>query len=758
MRRRLLTAIAATIAAALLSASAAEAAAPTLGPLGASDIQGVSALLLGSVDPEGLPSTYLFEYSTQASFSGAVKTASSPAGSGSEPHPARAAIAGLSPDTTYHYRLLATNSSGTTASAPAAFTTTHGFGFLPGEAGFAVHAYADGGAPATKIGSHPYQLGFEIGLNTGGEFEGQPGAIFPDGDLRDLAVSMPAGLILNPAVADKCSAADFHTPRTSPFESSRSGESCPPKSQLGTIEIQTSLGGGQTRRFGLFNLDPAPGLAAQLGAAPFGSPLTFDAQINRNPDGSYALGLSARNFPQALDLHSLEVVLWGTPWAASHNGERGNCLNEAEAAFPWSKCSVGEPLSNPPAAFLTLPSQCSGALALAASADSWQQPAPRAAVAVNRDSGGAPAALSDCAALPFNPKPVAQLTSTKASSASGFAFDLTNDNTALLDPGARAPSQAQKAVVALPAGVSINPSVGAGLGACTPAQYEAESAFSAEGSGCPNDAKIGSFEVRTPLFGGLLDGSIYLARPDDPASAAPGAENPFDSLVAVYLVARLPARGALVKLAGKLVPDPTSGDLVATFDALPQLPYTDLTMTFRAGQRALLVTPPACGTAATRSELFPWAQTAPIATLSGSPISSGINSGPCPAGPPPFAPGVLAGAVNSNVNSYTPYFVHIARTDTEAELTSYSLKLPKGITGKLAGIPFCPEAAIAAARARRGFAEAAAASCPAASEVGHTLSGYGVGNALTYATGRIYLAGPYHGQPLSLVAVNPATV
>ncbi len=37
-------------------------------------------------------------------------------------------------------------------------------------------------------------------------------------------------------------------------------------------------------------------------------------------------------------------------------------------------------------------------------------------------------------------------------------------------------------------------------------------------------------------------------------------------------------------------------------------------------------------------------------------------------------------------------------------------------------------------------------------------TGYGVGQALTYASGRIYLAGPYQGQPLSLVTVNSATV
>ena len=157
--------------------------------------------------------------------------------------------------------------------------------------------------------------------------------------------------------------------------------------------------------------------------------------------------------------------------------------------------------------------------------------------------------------------------------------------------------------------------------------------------------------------------------------------------------------------------------------------------------------------------LSPWAQGAPERVqATDSPIDSGIEGGPCPTGAPPFEPQAVAGGVNSNVNSYTPYFVHLKRKDTEAEITSYSLVLPKGITGKLAGIPQCSDAAIDAARANSGLGEAANPSCPGASQVGRTETGYGVGSALTYAGGAMYLAGPYHGAPLSLVTINPATV
>ena len=37
-----------------------------------------------------------------------------------------------------------------------------------------------------------------------------------------------------------------------------------------------------------------------------------------------------------------------------------------------------------------------------------------------------------------------------------------------------------------------------------------------------------------------MKGAIFLAEPDDPATAAAGAENPFDSLLALYLVAKSP--------------------------------------------------------------------------------------------------------------------------------------------------------------------------------------------------------------------------
>jgi hypothetical protein len=755
---RLTLALATACLAVLAFGGVARAAAPTATSGTATNIQGTSALLRGEVAPGGQSTTYRFEYTTQSSFStsgfsGATSTASEPAGSGGAARDVSAAVSGLAPSTTYRFRLVASNAAGSSQGAAAEFTTTAGFGFRPGEEGFSASIVDEGGADATEAGSHPYQLTYSFGFRQGGAFEGEEGVPFTDGDLRNLTLDLPAGMIENPNALPKCSAADFHTPRSSPFEVSLAGESCPQTSQIGVVRVDSSLGGGATRTFGLFNLAAPPGIPSRIGFAPFGEHVVFDSALRTDAGGAYALALRASDFPQRLNVSSFAMTVWGTPWGVSHNGERGDCLNEGEPDFPWAKCSVGPPTGFKPLAYLTLPTTCEGPLSFSARANSWQQPAT-----VTAQANGP--ALGACEGLIFDPHPFARLTDKKASSSSGLNFQLSANNEALILPDFRIPSQAKKVVVTMPEGVNVNPSVGAGLGVCTPSAYAAETAFNGQGAGCPNSSKIGEFDVTTPLFGERFEGAIYLAEPDDPSSSAHGAQNPFDTLLAIYMIAKSPQRGILIKVAGRLDLNPGTGAITATFDDLPALPYSSLEANFRAGQRAPLVTPPFCGTHYSKITMVPWVGPAQTAhATSESHIEAGIDNGPCPSGSvPPFNPDAVAGGVNSNVGSYTPYFVHLTRKDTEQEITSYSLKLPRGITGKLAGIPFCSEAEIAAAKTRRGVEEATNPSCPAASQVGRTLTGYGVGKALTYAEGRVYMAGPYHGQPLSLVTINPATV
>jgi hypothetical protein len=612
------------------------------------------------------------------------------------------------------------------------------FGFLPGGEGFSAKATAEGGVADTQAGSHPVGLEMSVGL------EPEGGGPFTQGDLRDLSLEMPPGLIENPTAVPVCSQADFQTARESPWEESLSGESCPDRTQVGTLEVRSSYGGGTMRTFGLFNLQPPPGAPSELGANPYGAPIIFAPQV-RQAEGEYGLTLKARNLPQLADISRLTLTIWGVPWSLLHNEQRGDCLNEAEPDFGWAKCSVGRPtkVGNAPKAYLTLPTSCEGPLGFTATADSWQGAGPLS-------RGAQAAALGGCGSLVFEPHPFGQLSDPRTSSPSGYAFDIEVDDAGVVEPTRLSPSAVRKAVVKLPEGVTINPSVGAGLGVCTPAQYEAETPTSPPGAGCPNEAKIGDFTVKSPIVAGPVEGSMFLAAPDD---------NPFGTLVAIYLVAKLAQRGILVKVAGKLEADPASGRLTATFDRLPQLPYSDLQIHFREGQRSPLATPATCGDYATSTDLTAWRDPGLSRhTDSSVAIAAGIGGGPCPSGTPPFRPVATGGTLNSRAGAYTPFYLHLTRTDAEQAITSYSATLPPGLLGKIAGIPYCPDAAIAAAAGRSGVAERDSPSCPAASRIGHTTAGYGVGGVLTYAPGALYLAGPYHGSTFSVVAVDSALV
>ena len=182
-------------------------------------------------------------------------------------------------------------------------------------------------------------------------------------------------------------------------------------------------------------------------------------------------------------------------------------------------------------------------------------------------------------------------------------------------------------------------------------------------------------------------------------------------------------------------------------------------MHFREGQRSPLASPPTCGNYSIGIDTSAWRDTATeLHQTWPFNITSGIGGGPCPKGLPPFTPAAVGGTLNSNAGAYSPFYLHLSRTDDQQEITSYSATLPPGLLGKIAGVPFCPEAAIEAAKRQTGAESAVAPACPAASRIGRTYTGYGLGQTLAYAPGGLYLAGPYHGSPLSVVAIDSAKV
>ena len=113
-----LAALALTLAVPAMAAAATNPGATTLG---ASKVTITTATITGQVNPHGAPTVYYFQYGTTTAYGS--RTLNVGVGSGTATGGVSTPIAGLGPNTKYHYRIVARNSVGTTAGADRAFTT-----------------------------------------------------------------------------------------------------------------------------------------------------------------------------------------------------------------------------------------------------------------------------------------------------------------------------------------------------------------------------------------------------------------------------------------------------------------------------------------------------------------------------------------------------------------------------------------------------------------------------------------------------------
>ena len=221
-----------------------------------------------------------------------------------------------------------------------------------------------------------------------------------------------------------------------------------------------------------------------------------------------------------------------------------------------------------------------------------------------------------------------------------------------------------------------------------------------------------------------LTGNVYVASQRD---------NPFNSTLGIYMVFSSAKDGITIKVAGKLEPNPVTGQLTSIFTENPEAPFSKIALHFFKGPRAPLINPPRCGTYAIHSELSPWSAVDPanptpaeiVAADSSYVVDSGPGGGSCPSGG--LDPKLEAGLENATAGAKSPFVLKLSREDGSGRFAALDVTMPKGLTAYLKGVPYCPEnvfAGISGAE-QTGSAELLSPACPAASQVGTVLAGAG---------------------------------
>jgi hypothetical protein len=621
--------------------------------------------------------------------------------------------------------------------------TPAGFGI----AGYQLAPVEEDGAAATQAGGHPFQLTTTLVMNQTA-FQ-QPVAL-----PKDLQFELPPGLLGDPDATAQCSMTNF---------SARILETnlCSPNNVIGvaTVTVNEPLSVHVvTRTVPVFNLVPSRGEPARFGFVVLGLvPIVIDTAVRSGRD--YGVIASVQNATQTAGLLSSQVSLWGVPGDPRHDGARGwECV-----AGGYYHNQVGKPCPSsttlPQTAFLRMPTSCpanpgSEPLTSSMQADSWALPGGylSSEYAWLSDEGGGLSTVG-CGALPFNPSIYVSPEQTSASTPTGLTVEVSVPQATTLEPEGVGEADLRDTTVTLPAGVQLSPAAANGLEACSEAQMgftgvdpqTQTNQFHTAPASCPVGSKLGVVHIKTPLLPRELEGTLYLATP---APSGEAGMNPFDSLVAVYLVAEDPVSGVLVKLAGEGQLNKETLQVSTTFRNTPQVPFEQLRLELFGGPRASVSTPAFCGTYGTQAAFSPWSGTGPLNRTSPPgefSILSGVDGSGCPLGSLPFAPGMEAHSTSTRAGGFTSFALELSRPDGDQALGAVTVHLPRGVAAMLATVELCDET------------QANASACPVSSEIGQAVAIAGLGpEPYEEVGGRVFITGPYEGAPFGLEIVTPA--
>lgn len=562
------------------------------------------------------------------------------------------------------------------------------FGVQPG--GFAVEVLQeDGTTPETRAGAHPASVHVRVAFN---ERTDPAWGQVPDGDVKDMIVDLPRGIVGNPESMPKCEWADFNP------SSNDAPPECPSSTQVGIAYVNLAAMGPSPSA--IFNLVPRPGRPAEFGMYVFGARVIMEGNVRSG--GDYGLRTTLRSVSQVVPMLGADIHLWGVPADPSHDAER---------AKPGDFFPTGAPAGVEERPFLTNPTECGGELTATLTYRSWQDPETW----LTATSTLPP--ITGCDQLAFAPSIAVRPTERRADSPTGLDIELTLPHSD--DPDALAPALLRSAVTRLPEGLTISPAAAHGLATCSQA---AAGIGTTDPVSCPAASKVGDVTIDSPALPEPLTGPIHLGEP------APGA--PYR----LFVIAR--GAGVDIRLAGALTADPATGQLTTRFDDAPQQPFSRILLHLKGGPQALLATPQRCGTATTTTEIASWGG------QSAAPSDSFTVEG-CDGAP--FAPELSAGVADAIAGLSSPFTLRVTRRDGQPGIAGVrDVALPPGLVADLRDVPLC------------GQDRAAAGTCGPESQIGTLAVAAGSGPSPLRLPGSVYLTRGFNGAPFGLSLVVPA--
>ena len=561
----------------------------------------------------------------------------------------------------------------------------------------------------------------------------------PVGNLKTVLVDLPAGLSVNPQATEQCQLAEGASPSTCPIGSEVGTSSLKAVNPLTGLALPISAP--------VYNIAPRPGEPARFGFSILGNDIFLNAGVAWESD-----------YHEYFTIHATALKLGGEFELARIFENRLVFKGDTELQTGGGR-------------FLTNPSTCNDPnvepfkrqYTTFLHADSYEEEAPDDGYDASAPAPPSQAFLSGsqmvesplppgakpegCGKVPFTPATSADPGTSQTDSPTGPTVNVAVP----FDPSASIyQSNVRVARVSLPQGMGLNPSAAPGLQTCSDAQFGKGTRAPVA---CPAGSKIGTVAINTPVLpSGTLSGDVYLGQQK---SRDPESGEQFRILID----AESAARGLSVRLLGNVIANKQTGQLTAVVNEAPQVPFDLVQIKLNGGPTATLTSPPTCGPNQTSHAMAAWSGTPDGGPQDpGFTLTSAPGGGSCAKslGERPFSPSFAAAPNSDKAAAFTPFQVHIKRSDGQQELKAVDITLPPGATAKLAGTPYCSGADIAAAAASSGAAEKAHASCPAKSQIGVAKVAAGSGPSPLQIEGKAYLAGHYKGAPLSMVVVTPA--